>query len=497
MRTVGSNSAVDRLPLDALSIDRKSREPVQRQIYAAIRDLILRGVLSSGLKLPASRELAKDLQVSRNTVVRVYEQLGSEGYVETRQGSKTFVANLPTADRTDVPAYAPARNLSFFAHAFDEDERIPFKAALPSLRPSTPDVAVFPFKTWNRLLGRNLLHQKIDLFNYNYSLGYPPLQEAIAKYLQAFRGVRCEPEQVLVTNGAQAGLDLLARVLFDKGDVVLVEEPGYVNARLIFGATGAAVRPLHVSNAGWHLDDLDLRDVRAVYVTPSSQHPLGVTMRMEQRLRLLDIAHRDDAWIIEDDYDSEYRVSGRSIPAMQGSDHVNRIIYVGTFAKTLFPAIRIGFLVLPHTLSDVVKRAALYSGNQVSLPLQATLADFLVQGHFARHLRRTRRLYAQRRVMFLAFCEELLGNWLEPFDADVGIQLAFRFRLPINDAHVAKEANQAGLNVVPLSRYYNATPVSGLFLGYAALDETHMKDCLLKLRATIIACLDAEHLDSI
>lgn len=487
VRKDGSNIKAERLPIDALAIDRQSREPVQRQIYSAIRDLIVRGVLSSGLKLPASRELAKDISVSRNTVVRVYEQLNSEGYVETRQGSKTFVANLPASGRLESAAVVTpqAGKLSYFARAFDDDERVPFTPQASALRPSTPDVAVFPFKTWNRLLGRHFLHQNVDLHNYNYSLGYPPLQEAIAKYLQAFRGVRCEPEQVLVTNGAQAGLDLLARVLLEKGDVVLMEEPGYVNARLVFSAAGAVIRPFHVDNAGWDLDQLAADKARAIYVTPSSQHPLGVTMRIEQRLRLLEIAHREDAWIIEDDYDSEYRVTGRSIPAMQGSDHLSRIIYIGTFAKTLFPAIRIGFIVLPNSIADVVKRAALYSGNQVSLPLQATLADFLMHGHFARHLRRTRRLYAQRRVLFLKLCEDILGQWLEPFDADVGIQIAFRFRQSLNDVAIAQKANLIALNVVPLSRYYHFSVVSGLFLGYAALDETKMTLYLRQLRTII------------
>jgi GntR family transcriptional regulator/MocR family aminotransferase len=479
-----SSSQPVRLPLDALEIDRSSREPIQHQIYLALRDLIFRRVLTAGLKLPSSRELAKYLTVSRNTVVRAYEQLNSEGYVETRQGSNTYVVDLPPASPNTV-AFAQrkaATNTSPFLKSFDDVERFEFSEDYISLRPSTPDISNFPFKTWNRILGRKLIRQHIDLFNYNYNLGYPPLQESISNYLQAYRGVRCEPSQVVVTNGAQAGLDLLARALLGEEDVVWMEEPGYVNARVVFRAVGASLRPLHVSAAGWDLSDPP-EDLAVIYTTPSCQHPLGLTMLMEQRLRLLEIADRRGAWIIEDDFDSEHRATGRSIPAMQGHDDYGRTIYVGTFAKTLFPSIRIGFLVLPQSLCQSVKRAALFCGHQVSLPLQATLTDFINDGHFARHLRRTRRLYSQRRETFLRIFQQLLGRWLEPYQGDVGIQIAFRFLNDVDDAAIARKAFQANLNVIPLSRYSQGErPLRGLLLGYAALDERAMEDYLSQLR---------------
>jgi GntR family transcriptional regulator/MocR family aminotransferase len=487
MRGNETNSDDARLPIDALTVDRSSGEPIQKQIYVALRDFILRGVLGPGAKLPATREIAKNLAVSRNTAVRVYEQLHSEGYVETRQGSQTYVAELPhlpeAPERPDSDESAVS--LSQFARAFDTDSRINFTPKAALLRPSTPDTAVFPFKTWNRIFASQLLHRNIELLNYNYPFGYPPLQEAISKYLQAYRGVKCEPYQVLVTNGAQSGLDLLARVLIDKGDVVWMEEPGYVNARLVFGASGADVRPWSVSDAGWNLTELPGGTPKVIYTTPSSQHPLGLTMRIDQRLRLLEIARKLGAWVIEDDYDSEYRQNGRSVPAMQGNDNFNRTIYVGTFAKTMFPAIRVGFLVLPNAIARRVMRAALYSGIQAPLPVQATLMNFIVSGHFARHLRRTRRLYAQRRIQFIKMTEELLGKWLEPFDSDVGIQVAFRFRRPMNDMAVARAANQHSLNVIPLSRYYSGPPVPGLLMGYAALDETTMRKSLVTLASVI------------
>lgn len=464
-------------------IDRGKREPIQRQLYAALRALILRRVLTPGLKLPSTRELSKRILVSRNTVVRAYEQLDSEGYVETRQGSSTFVADLPLPPSPAIPDDDnQIGRLSNFGHAFDSLELPQFSPSHTALRPSTPDVAVFPFKTWNRLLGKNFLHQNVDMFNYNYRSGYPQLKKAIASYLQAYRGVRCEPQQILVTNGAQAGLDLLSRVLLDVGDSVWMEEPGYDNARLLFNAAGARIKPLHVTSSGWDLDRIPDGDIRLIYTTPSCQAPLGLTMRMEQRLRLLEIAHRRAAWIIEDDFDSEYRLSGTSIPAMQGNDSFDRTIYVGTFAKTLFPAIRIGFVVLPKSIASSTNRAAFYCGHQVSLPIQAALSEFIMNGDFARHLRRTRRLYGQRREIFLELSHNLLGDWLEPFEADVGIQIAFRFKRSLDDVVIANHANELHLNVVPLSRYCHLSePIRGLVMGYAALDESLMKRHLTTL----------------
>lgn len=491
MQSSKTNSDNASLPIDALSIVRDGGEPIQKQIYVALRDLILRGVLGSGAKLPATRELAKSLAISRNTAVRVYEQLHSEGYVETRQGSRTYVAELPyVVERPDEAANEDATaSLSALVMAFDSDSRVNFRPKSAMLRPSTPDTAVFPFKTWNRIAANQLLHRNVELLNYNYPFGYPPLQEAISKYLQAYRGVRCEPSQVLVTNGAQSGIDLLSRVLIERGDVVWMEEPGYVNARLVFGAAGADVHPWRVTDAGWAMTNLPARAPKVIYTTPSSQHPLGLTMRIDQRLRLLEIAHKHGAWIIEDDYDSEYRLNGRSTPAMQGNDTFGRTIYVGTFAKTMFPAIRVGFVVLPKSIAKRVMRVALYSGNQAPLPVQATLANFIVNGHFARHLRRTRKLYAHRRVRFLNLSEQLLGQWLEPMDSDVGIQIAFRFRKPVDDVAIARAANHHNLNVIPLSRYYSGPPMPGLFMGYAALDDATMQKGLETL-ATVLAQYD-------
>ena len=473
------------LPLDALAVDRNIDEPIQRQIYAALRDLILRRILPPGLRLPSTRELAKDIVVSRNTVVAAYDQLASEGYIESRQGAHTFVVDLPLQPARPAPA-SPLSGSNYLSRAGRLMMETGVIGAHPhenALRASTPDVESFPFKTWNRLLARRFKASNTDLFSYNYVSGYPPLQQAIASYLQAYRGVRCEPEQVVITSGAQGALDLIARLLLSEGDTVWMEEPGYFGAQVLFSAVGARLEPMNVDENGWDLGSVPDGPVRLIYTTPSCQQPLGQTMLMEQRLRLLDIARQKNAWIIEDDFDSEYRLAGTSVPSMQGIDTAGRTIYVGTFAKTLFPALRIGFMVLPQPIDADIGKAIFASGHLVSLPLQATLSDFIESGQFARHLRRTRRLYGQRRALFLSLIDTLLGDWLEPIEADVGIQIAFRFKRDMDDQSLARRANERRLNVTPLSRHYlHGAPTHGLVLGYAALDERQMRLHLTELR---------------
>nr|WP_153444945.1 PLP-dependent aminotransferase family protein [Sinorhizobium meliloti] len=468
-----SNFYSAELPLDALTIDREGGESLQRQIYLALRSLILRRVLQPGLKLPSTRELAKVIDVSRNTIVAAYDQLSTEGYVETRQGASTYIVDLPPPLEAKEPqAENRSPGISKTGKLLVGSQIMSFDPQNCALRPSTPDVASFPFKTWNRLQSNRLRRQGAELFNYNFHGGLPALQAAISNYLQAYRGVRCEPDQIIITSGAQSALDLLSRLLLDPGDRVWMEDPGYVNAAVLFAAAGADIKPLPVSEKGWDLEDVPDGPIRLIYSTPSCQQPLGLTMLMEQRLRLLDIAYRKNAWIIEDDFDSEYRISGKAVPAMQGHDVQNRTIYVGTFAKTLFPAIRIGFMVIPRELSVEVSRAMLYSGHHVSLPLQATLADFIGDGHFARHLRRTRRLYSERRDYFLDLCRDRLGDWLEPICANVGIQIAFQFRQEICDVDFVRHATPRRLNLMALSRFFRSEPPRhGLLMGYAANDE--------------------------
>ena len=314
-----------------------------------------------------------------------------------------------------------------------------------------------------------------DLFGTYSVTGYPALQEAIASYLKVARGVRCAPEQIVVTTGAQAALDLLARLLLDPGEAAWVEEPGYYGAQAAFVAAGARLEPLFVDVQGWTLEPSSGDPPRLIYVTPACQHPLGVTMRMEQRLRLLDIAERVDAWIIEDDFDGEYRFQGRPVPAMQGTDRSDRVIYLGTFAKLLFPALRLGFMVLPEPLLKGIGLALRITGQFAPLLLQAALADFIDQGYMSMHLRRMRRIYSARRLVFRQLAEIYLGEWMTLRPNDAGIQMIGVLREGLDDRAIAAFAARRGINVAPLSIHFrHSTPLAGLAMGYAATDEALM-----------------------
>jgi GntR family transcriptional regulator/MocR family aminotransferase len=344
-----------------------------------------------------------------------------------------------------------------------------------AFHPGMPDPNSFPYSTWGRLIARHARFARSALFGTYHVTGHPDLRRAIAGFLKASRGVRCDPEQIVVTTGAQAALDLLARLLLDRGDTVWMEEPGYYGAQAAFAAAGAQLWPLFVGESGWNLDVPPGDTPRLIYVTPSSQHPMGATMPMDQRLRLLQIAEARDAWVIEDDFDGEYRFRGQPIPAMQGADRTQRVIYVGTFAKMLFPALRLGFMVLPGTLAEGAARAISITGQFAPLILQAALADFIGEGHMARHLRRTRRLYAARRETFQGLCRGALSEWLHIVPGDSGIQMVGLLAEGLDDHVMAAEARVRGMNISPLSmQYRHGSASQGLVLGYAGANEATM-----------------------
>ncbi len=464
-------------PLDALAIDRALDVPLHRQLYGALRRMIKERHLAAGSALPSSRSLAQDLGIARNTVVSAYEQLATEGYVAARPGARPMIVDLPEGSAAPADARAaPARQLMSARGELMLAQ--PSHHGVPghlSFHPGMPDAENFPFSTWSRLLTRRAKTARHDLFGTYSVAGYPALREAIATYVSVARGVRCTAEQVVVTTGAQAGLDLLARLLLDPGDTAWVEEPGYYGAQAAFMAAGARLAPLHVGSQGWTLDPPAGPTPRLIYVTPACQHPLGVTMRMEQRLRLLDLAERMGAWIIEDDFDGEYRFQGQPIPAMQGADRSDRVIYVGTFAKILFPALRLGFMVLPPALQKGMPQALSITGQFAPLLLQAALADFIDQGYMTVHLRRMRRIYATRRQVFRQHAETHLGDWLALRPSDAGIQLVGELAEGIDDRAVAAAARRRGINVSPLSiQYRHAPPLAGLLMGYAATGEAAM-----------------------
>jgi GntR family transcriptional regulator/MocR family aminotransferase len=341
-----------------------------------------------------------------------------------------------------------------------------------SLHSEMPDAGIFPYNIWSKLLARRAKASQLDGAGLMGATSYPPLQRAIAAYITVSRQVRCHPGQIIITTGAQAALDLLARVLLDPGDAVWVEEPSHTGAQAAFGAAGARLLPLSVGDQGWHLDPPTSASPRLIYVTPACQHPLGETMQMEQRLSLIALAKRMDAMIIEGDFDSEYRFRGRSVPAIQGADSAHRVIYVGSFAKLLFPALRLGFMVLPEFLLPDIERALSITGQFAPLVLQAALADFIDEGHMSLHLTRTRKIYAARRAAFQSLAGRELVDLLTLRPADVGTRCVASVGADVDDVAVAMAARRRGLSVAPLStHYWHQKPVPGLVLGYAGINE--------------------------
>lgn len=459
------------LPVDNVILDRNRDPSLQRQLYAQLRRLIERRVLAPRTTLPSTRSLARDLGLARNTVIAAYDQLALEGYVRMKQGKAPEVLDLPIRDDPSQGAIKPfGGRLSARGHMIAAQ---PFHHGTPGItafHPGLPDVSQFPFNTWSRLISRYTKSAAHELFGTYHVPGYPPLCDAIARYLSASRGVACTPEQIVVTNGAQAAFDLLARVLLDPGDAVWMEEPGYYGASSAFVAAGARLQPLHVGEAGWRLE-APVVTPKVVFVTPSCQHPLGLTMSMQQRLDLISMAERWNAWIVEDDYDSEYRFEGQPIPAMQGIASNAGTIFVGTFAKILFPAMRLGYMVVPDALRESVQRALNTSGQFAPLIPQAALAEFITSGHLTRHLRRMRRLYAERRALFMESFDRVLGNRLELRRTYTGIQLVAKLPAGIDDRATVKLAANAQVNVSALSMQFRHRPaISGLVMGFAAAD---------------------------
>jgi GntR family transcriptional regulator / MocR family aminotransferase len=490
MQNVRSASRRLQIPLDLIVLDRENGDALYRQLYVILRDLIMSGVLPFNLRLPSSRALSEDLGISRNTVVSTYEQLEIEGFVEARRGSQTYVAAAPKTLPGEASGHCavPTDPLSARGRQMVE-ETLDYAgmAHRRSMQPGIPDVRYFPFNTWRRILTRRLQAGGDDVFGYHYRSGYPPLQRVIARYLATARGVRCEPEQIIITNGAQSAFDLFARILTDPGDTVWVEEPGYPAAQSAFKAAGASIKPLLVTTDGWDLSNPPEGRIRVIYVTPSCQSPLGVTMRLEERLQLTEIAKRHGAWIIEDDFDGEYRFAGRPVPALQGITPDSRTIYVGTFSKTVFPALRIGFTILPENMVANLSQAIFVSGQYPSTLLQAALADFMVEGHFTTHLGRMRRLYGKRREQFEALCEKYLGEWLYPANAESGIQSLWYFRGYFNDVDIVRRCRDVGVVMTPLSIHYgHALARHGLIFGYTALEPEAMKAELMALRAVLV-----------
>ena len=363
-------------PSELIALERGVGTALHLQLAERLRGLILAGQLPAGQKLPSIRAFARTHGISKNTVISALEQLSAEGYLESRPGAGIWVGPQVSRGLHESPPRQHARTirLSRRGEIMANQPRISSIPGHPTFQPGTPASDSFPFKTWARLLKKNASPAGEERLNYHSINGLSTLRDNISRYVAASRGVRVSPDRIVVTTGGQGALDLVARLLVDPGDTVLIEEPGYQGAQSVFAAAGAKLRPLSVSEAGWDLDAVAAQRPRAIYVTPSSQFPLGVAMSLQERLTLIDHARRHGAWILEDDYDSEHSFHARRIPALQSLVDDAPVIYLGTFSKLIFPSLRLGYMILPENLSDRVENAISFTGHYAPLFLQAPLS---------------------------------------------------------------------------------------------------------------------------
>ncbi|MBP2302861.1 MocR-like pyridoxine biosynthesis transcription factor PdxR [Azospirillum picis] len=462
--------------LGPLSLDRDGAEPLHRQLYLALRQAVLDGRLRPGERLPPSRTLAADHGLSRNTVVTAYDTLLAEGYIAGRTGAGTFVASaLPDAKPDGVQPRSEVRR------GVGLSTRGRMLAGAPALardrvgRPfalGTPDLDAFPFALWAQLLGRCWRQGGKSLAAEPDPLGHPPLRAEIAAYLRAVRAVRCEAEQVVIVSGAQQGLALMAQLLLDPGDAAWVEDPGWPGNRAALLGAGARLVPVPVDGEGIDVAAGMARgpDARLVLATPSHQFPLGVTMSLARRLGLLDWAAARDAWIVEDDYDSEFRYAGPPLAALQGLDGAGRVIYVGSFSKVMFPSLRLGYVVVPPDLVEPVRAARRHFDGGTSLVPQAALHRFLADGHFASHLRTMRALYAGKRSVILDAVGRAFAGDAKAEAGEAGMHVLLRLPPDCPDRLLSERAARVGLTVPALSSYSapGAGAGNGLLLGFAA-----------------------------
>lgn len=475
-----------------LSVDPDSAAPRYRQLFEQLRHAIHVGELPAGTRLTPTRALASELGLSRNTVNTAYELLMAEGYVVASRGAGFFVADilpllLPTPSEPEGVREPARQRISKRGSILAEASRPVPILKNPAFQRGLPALDQFPLKQWQVHLDRHFRRPDPALFKYQDQGGHSELKQALQKYLTLARGVHCEVDQITIVSGGQAALDLIARMLVDEGDEVAIENPGYLGARDALRAAGASLRPVPVDGDGLVVDALPA-EAKLVYVTPSHQFPLGMTMSAARRMQLLQWAQASDACIIEDDYDSEFRFRGRPLSSLQGLDNEGRVIYVGTFSKVMFPGLRLGYIVSPRGLWGSLNAALRKTGQDAPLLLQAALADFIHAGQFASHIRRMRNLYRARQQLFVHLASKHLSGWLDVPETDAGMQLPAFFKVPVDQNRLMVLARETGLDIALLSAYcLEERGQQGLLLGYAGIPESQMETNVVALAKVLSA----------
>lgn len=491
------------------------RMPNHRRIYEVIRRAITTQILPAGERLPSTRSLAEDLTVSRNTILAAFEQLLDEGYVASQTGSGTYVTynqhdsfskdilNKTTADELatygtkNEPLNAnncvelSKRGLAACGSSHVKSSHSRINNEVQPFTPGEDDYADFPYALWRRLLNRQWRTPNPALLDSSHDGGYLPLRKAIADYLRVSRAVNLSFDQVLITSGTQQSIDLCARLLTDHDDCAWVENPGYWAARRVLEVNGLQLHPVNVDKEGMAPSTKDYRTIpRLIYTTPSHQYPKGMVMSYGRRRLLLDYAQSCKAWIIEDDYDSEFRFEGRPISSLQGMDQNGRVLYLGTFSKVMYPGIRLGYLVVPPNLVESFKTGLYELQRPGQVVIQAALADFIEEGHFASHIRRLRQIYGERRRLLQAALAPIATVGARLSTVDSGLHLVVEFDSICDDVRVAELASTQGLRVYPLSHYcMGKSTEKGLIIGYAYSATEHIVEYGSKLAELIQTAL--------
>lgn len=451
------------------TLSRRGHETLQRTLYRALREAILQGALAGGSRLPGSRAIATRLNLSRNTINGALEQLTMEGYLQrSRQG--TYVATLTASgEREGLPLTIalPERLIALPPGTRRDSPTLIFT-------PGTPAINYFPLPLWRRLLDKVLRDEGSALLGYGEAAGEPALREAIVRHLALSRGIRCDARQIVITEGALEGVNLCTHLLSEAGDTAWVEEPGYPGAKSVFMKAGLQVKGMPVDSEGMCPDMDENLPPRLIFTSPSHQYPCGAVMSAGRRLALLEYARQHDAWIVEDDYDSEFRYSGEPIPAMLGMARQAPVVYLGTFSKTLFPALRIGFMVMPPALAEAARGAIgslLRGGHRAE---QRALALFIEEGHYARHLAAMRRLYRKRQQQLREILAQELRHPYELFGGEGGLHLTVAID-NVDDLAIVQQARRFQLAPGALSRFYLDvnTARSGFVLGYGNTSASH------------------------
>ena len=479
-----------------ISIDRGHAKPLHRQVYDGYREAILRGDLAPGQKIPSSRELASEMQVSRFPVLHAYAQLVAEGYFESQVGSGTFIsATLPeqmmsSEHYIDFCEQRPsglrpiARRNSLYP-TFRRDSPLRSWGAFGLHQPASDQ---FPFQVWSELVSGHSRNPSSSSLQRIDPMGLPRFRLEICRYLRTARSVKCDPGQIMVVSGSQQALDITSRVLLNPGDSVLVEEPGYSLERTALAAAGCRLKLVPVDDQGMNIaHPTRCKGAKAAFVTPSHQFPLGSTMSATRRLLLLNWAQSAGAWVIEDDYDSEYRFDTKPIASLQGLDVNSRVIYIGTFSKILFPSLRIGYIVVPRDLVTLFEAVRFATDIFPPYLYQEVLADFMALGHLGRYIRKMRRIYGERRSVLIGSLRAEFGDFLQVHGASAGMHVSVSLPEGFNDVDICERASAERLLLWPLSRYYaGKKPLQGFVLGFGSANAEQIPNAVKRLRSLVL-----------